>query len=150
MIAHIPRKANQASDYLSRIVTDPNNQMKMTINNRIPTYDVIIDGLQPDLTSTDASPIDPKNVDENTISSLMHIWQTSTNANAEDREDILQNIVRICDTKEQTVTYLYNLTTRGRSNVPAEHRVRDPKKDWYTDNTPLIMEAEQAKDKNIT
>ncbi len=38
MITHIPGKANQASDFLSRIATDPDNQIKMTINSRIPTY----------------------------------------------------------------------------------------------------------------
>ena len=150
MIAHIPGKANQASDYISRTITDPENQMRMTINNRIPTYDVIIDGLQPNLASTDASPIDPKNVDKKIISSLMHIWQTSTNANAADSEDILENLLRICDSKELTVTCLCNLTTQGRSNVLAELSVPDPKREWYTNDTPVFMEAEQAKDKNIT
>ena len=123
--------------------------MRMTIINRIPTHDVVIDGLQPDVPSTAASAVHRENLDEQTISSLMHIWQTSTNANAEDRKDILYTIVRICGSKELTVSCLYKLTSRGRSYVLAELSVPDPKRDWYTDNTPLIMEAEQAEDNNI-
>ena len=149
MIAHIPGKANQASDYLSRIITDPDNQLKMTINGRIPTYDIVIDGIQPDLPSTDATPIDPDTVDEEMISSLMSLWQGSTNANAKDKDDILDAIVRICDKKEMTVTCLYNLTTTGRSKNFSALQTADPKREWYRDNTPLVMEAEQMKDNNI-
>ena len=96
-IAHIPGKTNQASDYLSRFITDPDNQLKMTINSHIPTYNIVIEGIQPDLPATDANPINPNIVDENTISSLMSLWQGSTNANAEDRKDILDTIVRISE-----------------------------------------------------
>ncbi len=45
MIAHIPVKTNQTLEYLSRIITDPDNQLKMTINGRIPTYDIVVDGI---------------------------------------------------------------------------------------------------------
>ena len=70
-------------------------------------------------------------------------------ANAEDRKDILDTIARFCDTTELTFTIFFNLTTRGKSNGLAEISVPDPKKDRYRGNTPLIMEQEQARNKNV-
>ncbi len=148
MIAHIPGKTNQASDFLSRIATDPNNQIKMTINSRIPTYDVVIDGVQPNLPHTDADPLNPERVDEETLNSLMQLWQGSTEANSEDRKDILDAIVNICDPREITVSGLYNLCKSKCTPLNALS-VEDSKKDWYRDNTPLTMEILQAKDPNV-
>ena len=147
MIAHIPGKANQASDFLSRIATDPKNQTKMTINSRIPTYDLIIDGVQTNLPFTDADPINPEKVDEDTLNSPMQLWQGSTEANSRDRDDILATIVSICNPAEVTISGLYQLS-RARTRPMNALSIEDPKKDWYRDNTPLILEVEQAKDTN--
>ena len=48
-----------------------------------------------------------------------------------------------------TVTCLYNLTTTSRSKKILALQTVDPKKEWYRDNTPLIMEAKQMEDNNI-
>ncbi len=119
MIAHKPGKTNQASDYLSRIITDPKSELRMTINCKIATHDIAIDGIQPELPSTDATPKNPDTIDEETISSLMSLWQGSTNVNAEDKRDIIDTIVRMFDEKEMTLTCLYNLETLGRSKALA-------------------------------
>ncbi len=120
----------------------------MTINSRIPTYDVIIDGVQPNLPYTDADPINPDRVDEETINSLMQLWQGSTEANSRDRDDILATIVSICNPAEVTVSGLYHLS-KTRTRPINALSMEDPKKDWYRDNTPLIIEVEQAKDLKI-
>ncbi len=90
---------------------------------------MLIDGVQPDLPSSDANPIDPDTVDEETISSLMSLRQGSTNANTKDRKDILDTIVRICETKEMTVTSLYKLTTNGRNKKILALQTTDPKRE---------------------
>ena len=78
---------------------------------------MFIDGIQPNLPQTDAEPIDPDRVDEETIKSRMQLWQGSTEANSQDREDILATMAGICNPQEITKSGLYNLSERKATPI---------------------------------
>ncbi len=92
----------------------------------------------------DSTPKNPETINEETISSLMGLWPGSTNANAEAKKDILDTRVRLCDEKETTVTFLYNLTTTGKSTALAALQMEDGRESGIGTHT-----TQQGENKNI-
>ena len=42
VIAHIPGKANEAADFLSRMQTEPNQTAELELQDSIPTRDILV------------------------------------------------------------------------------------------------------------
>ena len=52
---------------MSRTFTDPRNHLDLTITERLPVYDNVLDRIAADLPLTDADPIQPDNVHETMV-----------------------------------------------------------------------------------
>ena len=143
VIGHIPGRSNKASDFLSRTFTDPRNQIELTMNERLPVYDIVIDGIAADLPLTDADPILPDNV-HNTM--VQAFFQQVQKTDRTCPPSTLRTLCALMDADHNTITCAYKF---HEGALPLNPFFPDPKEDWFTDNTPIFMEMEQTKEPNV-
>ncbi len=105
--------------------------MELTINERLPIYDIVLDGIAADLPLTDADPIHPDNVHDTMIQMLPS--QVQGVDSAQNTSKIL-HLSSLLDTSATVITCAYKFHT---GQLPLNFFTPDPKKDWFTETTPL-------------
>ncbi len=125
IIRHISGRTNKASDYLSRTFTDPQNQIELTINERLQVYDIVIDGIAADLPLTDADPIHFDNVHNKMIQALLSQVQ-NTSVPCLRLPSTIRNLPALLEADHYSVTCAYQLHD---GVLPLNHFFSDPKED---------------------